>query len=72
MYDTETQIKVAQWRARSLAGTITPEEMVQIVMHLSAGRRSAAMASTTAKGVRKASAKIDALNGDDLLNEMLA
>ena len=71
MYNLETQAKVAQWRVKALANTLTQEEMVEVVRHLTAGRKSAAAASSTSKTKRVASAKIDALNGDDLLDEML-
>ncbi len=74
MYDLETRAKVESWRAKAIAGTLTQEDMVQAVLHLTAGRRSAAAASTTAKGTRVAAAKAAKAplpSGDDLLAEML-
>ena len=73
MYDIETQAKVAVWRRKAIDGTLTPEDQVEAIKYLAAGRRSAYEATTTAKGTRKATAKAAANvpSGDDLLSEMM-
>lgn len=70
MYDLETQTKVAEWRRKAMEGTMSPEEMVAATRHLMQGRKSAAIASAASKSTR-AKANAPAINGDDLLGEMM-
>lgn len=70
-YDLETQAKVQEWRRRAIAGTISKEEMIEVVKYLNEGRASASMASTTAKTKRAATRAVANLDGDALLDEML-
>ena len=71
MYDQTLQQQAFLFRQKAIAGTLTVEDEIAAVKMLSAGRTSAAHASTGAKTKRVTSAKIEALNGDDLLNEMM-
>lgn len=71
MYDAATQAKAYLYRQKAIAGTLTIEDEIEAVKLLSQGRASASFASTAAKGKRASTAKIDALNGDDLLSEMM-
>ena len=73
MYDLATQQKVAIWRRKAVEGTLSPEEQLEAVQYLMAGRRAAFEAAAGAKTTRKASAKATASlpSGDDLLSEML-
>ena len=63
----EMMSKVAQWRARALAGDLTEAEMVEAIKQMRAGRFGAAMASDQAKRTRAKAAVPDA---DDLLKEL--
>lgn len=74
MYDTATQIKISQWRAKAVAGTLSREEMIEATQILMEGRRSAAAATTTALKSRTTARKAEASlpSGDDLLSEMLS
>lgn len=64
---TEMQSKIALWRARAEAGTLTEEEMVEGIKALRADRFGAATASDAAKKKRAQAVIPDA---DDLLKEM--
>ena len=64
----ELASQIALWRARAAANTLTPEEMRQIVIQLREGRVAAAATSATAK---KAKAKAEIPNGDDLFKELM-
>lgn len=64
----DLQMRVSIWRQRLLAGTITKEEMIEAVVILREGRKSAAMASATSAKSR--ATKPPAVNGNDLLDEM--
>lgn len=66
----ELQTQVSIWRQKLLAGNLTKEEMIDAVKVLREGRRSAAMASTTAAKARATKAATPAVNGNDLLDEM--
>jgi hypothetical protein len=70
--NTELQIKVSQWRAKAVAGTLTKEEMIEAARALREGRIGAAAASAGATTKRASAAKAAVIpNGDDLLSEML-
>ena len=63
----EMQSKIAVWRARADAGTLTEAEMTEGIRALRADRFGAATASDTAKRTRAKAAIPDA---DDLLKEL--
>lgn len=63
----ELSAKLALWRERARAGTLSPEDCREAVALLRAGRVSAAYSSETA---RKAKAKAVIPSADDLLAEM--
>lgn len=63
----EMQSKVAVWRAKAEAGTLTEEEMILGLRELRANRFGAATASDSAKK-KKAQAAIP--DADDLLKEL--
>ncbi len=70
--NSELQIKVLQWRAKAIAGTLTKDEMIEAARALREGRVGAAAASAGATTKRASTAKAAILpNGDDLLSEML-
>ena len=64
----ELASKIAVWREKAKAGTLTQDEMRQAVAMMRGDRKSAAAASTQAKA-KKAKAAIP--DGDDLLNDLL-
>ena len=45
----ELQAKIASWRQRASEGTLTLDEMKEAILHLRAGRVSAANAASSAK-----------------------
>lgn len=63
----EMQSKVAVWRARAIAGTLSEEEMIQGISQLREGRLGAATASDAAK---RSKAKMLIPDADDLLREL--
>jgi hypothetical protein len=63
----ELQSKIADWRRKATEGTLTLPEMREAILHLRAGRVSAANASATAKR-KKAIAEIP--HAEDLLSEL--
>ena len=63
----EMQSKIAMWRAKAIAGSLTEAEMTQAIKELRADRYGAATASDTAKR-KKAQAVIP--DADDLLKEI--
>lgn len=63
----ELQAKIADWRRRSTEGTLELSEMKEAILHLRAGRVSAANASAASKR-KKAIAEIP--HADDMLNEL--
>ena len=63
----ELQSNVANWRAKAAAGTLTREEMAQAIIALRAGRVGAAIASEKS---RRAKAKVEIPDANDLMKEM--
>lgn len=63
----EYQSKVAQWRAKAVAGTLTEAEMIAGIAEMRQGRFGAAMASDQAKRTK---AKTQVPDADDLLKEL--
>lgn len=45
----ELQVKISQWRLKAADGTLTLEEMKEAIVHLRAGRVSAAYTATATK-----------------------
>lgn len=67
----ELQAKIAAWRLRAAEGTLTLEEMKEAIVHLRAGRLTAATAAATTKRASAAGAKKTVIsNSDDLLDEI--
>lgn len=63
----EQQSQIAVWRQKAAEGTLTIEEMREIVVLLRASRRTAAAASEQARRTR---AKAAIPSADDLLSEL--
>lgn len=63
----ELQAKIVSWRRAAVDGTLTQEQMIEAIAALRAGRKSAAIASDTA---RTKAAKAAIPNADDLLAEL--
>lgn len=63
----ELQAKIESWRRRAATGELTLPEMKEAIIHLRAGRLSAANASATAK---RKKAIVEIPKADDLLAEM--
>lgn len=70
MYTLEVQSQITLWRAKAAEGTLTEDNMRDIVKALRDGRVSAGVASAGAK-TKAAKAAGPALNGDDLLGELM-
>lgn len=67
----ELQSKIAAWRLRAAEGTLTLDEMKEAIVHLRAGRLTAATAAATTKRTSAAGAKKTVIaNSDDLLSEL--
>ena len=67
----ELQSKIAAWRLKAAEGTLTLDEMKEAIVHLRAGRLSAAVAASSAKKVSASGAKKTIIsNSDDLLDEI--
>jgi hypothetical protein len=67
----ELQSKIAAWRLKAADGTLTLDEMKEAIVHLRAGRLSAAVAASAAKKVSATGAKKTIIsNSDDLLDEI--
>lgn len=64
----EMASKIAIWKAKALNNTLTKEEQREIVAHLRQDRKGAHVMSETAK---KAKAKKDIPDGDDLLKQLM-
>jgi hypothetical protein len=66
----ELQAKVAMWRSKAIAGTLTQEEMLESVKVLREGRIAAqsAAASSTTRTKKPAGPPIDA---ESLLNDLM-
>lgn len=58
--------KVAEWKAKAEAGTITLEEMKSAILFMREHRRTA----ETSSAKRPSAAKRPAKSADDLLNEL--
>lgn len=67
MLNAEEQSKIAVWRQKSIDGTLTLEEMKEIVAVLRQGRRSAAAASESA---RRSRAKKEIPSADEMLRDL--
>ena len=63
----ELQAKISSWRLRAADGSLTLDEMKEAILHLRAGRVTAAAASATAK---RKKAIVEIPKADDLLSEM--
>lgn len=63
----EVNSKIAEWRAKAAAGTLTADEMRQAIVILRAGRVGAAIASTKAKTAR---AKAEIPDANSMLDDM--
>jgi rhodanese-related sulfurtransferase len=67
----ELQSKIAAWRLKAADGTLTLDEMKEAIVHLRAGRLSAAVAASAVKKVSATGAKKTIIsNSDDLLDEI--
>lgn len=64
----ELQAKIASWRQRCMSNEITLEEMKEAVLHMRAGRVSAATAATASRKV--SGKKSVAPPADDMLSEL--
>ncbi len=65
----ELQSKIAGWRLRAAEGTLTLDEMKEAIIHLRAGRLSAATTAAAAKRI-PASKRSAAPSQDDMLSEL--
>ena len=63
----EVQAKIAAWRAKAAANTLTPEEMAEAIKILRADRLGAAIASDKS---RRSKAKAEVPDAEDLLAEL--
>lgn len=68
--ELDLQLKVAEWRAKARAGTLTLEETREAIKVLRAGRSLIAAASGGSKTNKTAKAKAAKPSGDDLLSEL--
>lgn len=64
----ELQAKMAEWRAASIAGTITTEQLREAVATMRAARGAAPQATSGTRARKSAAAAKP--NGDDLLKEL--
>lgn len=65
----ETTAKIQLWRQKAIEGTLTKEEMREAIVLMRGERRSAAVASETARKTAAKKTKPQ-LDGDDLLAEL--
>lgn len=63
----ELQSKIALWRQKAVAGTLSPDEMKEAILALRQDRVGAAVASAASKRTK---AKAEIPDADDLLAEM--
>jgi len=63
----ELQQKISMWRLRAAEGTLTQDEMKEIILHLRSGRVNAANASAASKR-KRAIAEIP--RAEDMLGEL--
>lgn len=66
----DLQLKVAEWRAKARAGTLSLEETREAIKYLRAGRALVAPATGGSKTNKTAAAKAAKPSGDDLLSEL--
>ncbi len=67
----EMNSKIADYRARIQAGTITREEMIAAIKLLRADRMGAAVASEKSRAKRTAAGKVVEVDANDLLDGFL-
>lgn len=65
--ELDLQLKVAEWRAKARAGTLTLDETRDAIKVLRSGRAAVAQASA---GTKARKAKEPAKSGEDLLSEL--
>lgn len=63
----ELQSKIALWRQKAVAGTLSPDEMREAILALRQDRIGASIASAASKRTK---AKAEIPDADDLLAEM--
>ena len=63
----DSQSKIAEWRSKAAAGTLTLDEMREAIRLLRGERMTA---STTATQAKRSAAKAAVPSGDDLLKEL--
>ncbi len=63
----ELQSKIALWRQKAVAGTLSPDEMREAILALRQDRIGASIASSASKRTK---AKAEIPDADDLLAEM--
>lgn len=64
----ELQSDIANWRAKAIAGTLSREDMAKAIIALRAGRVGASIASEKS---RRAKAKAEVPDANDLMKEMM-
>lgn len=64
--DLDLNSRIALWRQKSLAGTLTIEEQREAVAYMRAGRKSASEASAAKRRTTKASSR----SADDMLKDL--
>jgi ribosome biogenesis GTPase A len=67
MQDAETLNRIAEWRSKALAGTITVDEMKAAVIILRESRRAAFTEATTRKSLSR---KAPARDVDSMLDDL--
>ena len=65
----ELQAKIANWRLKAAAGTLTLEEEREVIRDLRAGRLAAAE-SASKSAAKRTTARKAVVSGDDLLEEL--
>jgi hypothetical protein len=66
----EIQLKIAEWRAKARAGTLTQDEQREAIAALRADRGQIAQATGGSRTTKSAAAKAKKPDGDALLNEL--
>jgi hypothetical protein len=66
----EIQAKIAVWRQKSLAGTLTQEEMREAIAILRQDRIGASVTSAGAREKKATTRAKASINSDDLLNQL--
>lgn len=67
MLSPEMQAKVATWRQKAIAGTLSVEDMREAIVLLRSNRRSAAVSATEA---RRTKARKVVQSADDMLKDL--